>query len=260
MATLSLYWHISALTALPSDLCEHDRLWNFQSALQPVRWKLEDPVLFSSPSARSSEPFLWCLDCRDPLPLDTREALLATLSPTEQQRCSAYRLQNDRELCFRTRAALRLLLAAWLGRPASAVILEIGIHGKPFCPGGPEFNVSHSGDLIMLALHPRYRVGVDVEQIHDGLRWKPIAERVLTKSQQETLERLPAESQSTAFLVAWCALEAELKAVGSGFSGVKQYQNSWLDPRQETRLRWELIMPMGYTGVTVTLPEPSSCQ
>lgn len=218
-------------------------------------WQLQDPPLFSATSAQSPEPFLWCLDCRDPLASETREALLATLTPAERQRCQAYRLPNDRERCLRTRAALRHLLAAWLGCPASEVILEIGMHGKPFCPGGPQFNLSHSGDLIMLALHPRYRVGVDVEQIRGGLQWEPIAKRVLTKSQQEVVQRLPAETQSTAFLTGWCALEAELKAMGSGFSGLKQWQDAWLEPRQECSLRWELIMPRGYTGVTVVLPE-----
>jgi 4'-phosphopantetheinyl transferase len=235
------------------DPCEQALPWGLQPALQPLPWRLQDPPPWSPFSL--PEPLLWLVDCRDPLPPAAREALLATLTTAEQQRCNAYRLPDDRERFLRARAGLRLLLGAWQGCYPSAVVLEIGTHGKPFCPGGPQFNLSHSGDLIVLALHPRYRVGVDVEEIRSGLNWQPIAERVLTKSQQELLLRLPAASQSMAFLTGWCALEAELKAMGSGFSGLKQGKGASSDPGQDAGLRWELKLPQGYTGVTVVLPE-----
>lgn len=242
------------------DPCEQALHWGLQPALQPLPWRLQDPPPWSPSSAPSAEPLLWRVDCRDPLSPAVREALLATLTTAEQQRCNAYRLPDDRERCLRARAGPRQLLGAWRGCSASAVVLENGTYGKPFCPGGPQFNLSHSGDLIVLALHPRYRVGVDVEQIRSGLNWQPIAERVLSKSQQDLLKRLPAASQSIAFLAAWCALEAELKAMGSGFSGLKQSRSASSDPGQDPGLRWELKLPQGYTGVTVVLPESMSPQ
>lgn len=226
--------------------------------LSPLPWRLQDPPAQLPPSAPSPEPLLWLVDCRDPLPSATREALQATLTSAELQRCNAYRLQQDRERCLRARGGLRLLLATWLACPASAVILVSGTHGKPFCPGGPQFNLSHSGALIVLALHPRYPVGVDVERLRPGLDWQPIAERVLPKSQQEMLQRLPAASQPMAFLAGWCALEAELKAMGSGFSGLKQWHSAPSSARQDVGWRWQLQLPRGYMGMTVVLPESIS--
>jgi phosphopantetheinyl transferase len=53
-------------------------------------------------------------------------------------------------------------------------------HGKQFSPGGPQFNVSHSGNLFLIALHPKLPVGVDVEiEAAPIPAWKAIAGRIL---------------------------------------------------------------------------------
>ena len=39
--------------------------------------------------------------------------------------------------------------------------------GKPFIEGGPQFNISHSGEYVVLAIHPSRPVGVDIERIDD---------------------------------------------------------------------------------------------
>jgi 4'-phosphopantetheinyl transferase len=216
-----------------------------EPTLQPRPWRLQDPPPLAVPPA--PEPLLLLLDCRDPLPPATRADLLATFSAAEHQRHQAYRRSNDRERFLRGRAGLRRLLAAWLGCPPAAVGIEIGAHGKPFCPKGPQFNVSHSGDLILLALHSHCRVGVDVEQLRPGLDWQPIAQRMLTEPQQKALNQLPAPAQLEGFLAQWCALEAELKATGTGLAGLKREPGSALR-------RWRLSLPAGYLGaVALTL-------
>jgi 4'-phosphopantetheinyl transferase len=37
--------------------------------------------------------------------------------------------------------------------------------GKPFIPGGPIFNISHSGDVVVLAITQSGRIGIDIEKI-----------------------------------------------------------------------------------------------
>ncbi len=37
--------------------------------------------------------------------------------------------------------------------------------GKPFIKGGPQFNISHSGDLVVLAITQRGCIGIDIEKI-----------------------------------------------------------------------------------------------
>jgi 4'-phosphopantetheinyl transferase len=194
------------------------------------------------------------LDRREILPEALRQALAASLAPAERQRLEALRQLADRERFLRGRAALRLLLGAWLALPPAAVPIEVGPHGKPHCPGGPQFNLSHSGDLILLALHPSRPVGVDVELPRPDLDWRPIARRVLPAAEAEALERLAAGDGGSAaadrFLGAWCRLEAGLKARGLGLAGLG-------DPPQGLTV-WDVAVPAGYRAAVALTAHPAA--
>ena len=188
--------------------------------LIPVPWRLLEPPPDPPPL---QELLLIALDLRDPLPEPVRADLAASLVPVEQQRWEALRLPEDRERFLRGRGALRRLLGAWRDEPPEAVPIGAGAHGKPCCTGGPEFNLSHSGDLILLAVHQQRPVGVDVEQQRPGMAWRPIAQRVLPPVEWQALEALATAAEqeaAEAFLLAWCRLEARLKAQGVGLAGL----------------------------------------
>ncbi|MEO1002313.1 MAG: 4'-phosphopantetheinyl transferase superfamily protein [Cyanobacteria bacterium J06638_7] len=180
----------------------------------------------------------------------------ASLSPAEQQRHVAYRLAADRDRFLLGRGLVRALLGRWLHIAAADVAIEFGPHGKPRCPGGPEFNVSHSGDLILLALHPTRPVGVDVEQHRPALDWPPIARRVFSSAQVEALMHRPPAEQAQAFLQGWCLLEAGLKASGLGFAG----HGAASAPAQPPLKRWSVALPPGYCGALALLGAGSDAE
>jgi 4'-phosphopantetheinyl transferase len=223
--------------------------------LIPVPWRLLEPPPDPPPL---QEPLLIALDVRDPLPDPVRAALAASLAPAEQQRWEALRLPEDRERFLRGRGALRRLLGAWRDEPPEAVPIGAGAHGKPCCTGGPEFNLSHSGDLILLALHRQRPVGVDVEQLRPGLAWRPIARRVLPPEEWQALEALATAAEqeaaeqeaAEAFLLAWCRLEARLKAQGLGFAGLGQ-------PAVAVEL-WDVAVPLGYRAALALALAPEA--
>lgn len=209
--------------------------------LIPVPWRLLEPPPDPPPL---QELLLLSLDVRDPLPDPVRADLAASLAPAEQQRWEALRLPEDRERFLRGRGALRRLLGAWRDEPPGAVPIGAGAHGKPCCAGGPEFNLSHSGDLVLLAVHRERPVGVDVEQLRPGLAWRPIARRVLPPVEWQALEAEGAE----AFLAAWCRLEARLKAQGLGLAGLGQ-------PAAAVEL-WDVAVPPGYRAALALASPP----
>ncbi|GEM_PF-852792 len=225
-------------------------------SLQPHPWRPGDPPPPWPPAAAPPLPLL--IDSR--LPLPPSEGLLAHLTPEERQRHGAYRLPADRLRFLLGRASLRLLLGHWLRQPPNAIPLLAGPHGKPHCPSpaAPAFNVSHSGDLILLAFHPAHPVGVDVERARPDLAWEPIARRVLDPAERTALHALPAADQVPAFLVAWCRLEARLKARGVGLGGaaLPQEHDPGLEPHGSA-LVWEVRVPPGYAAA-VALEAPSS--
>ncbi len=228
--------------------------------LIPVPWRLLELPPDPPPL---QELLLLSLDARDPLPEPVRGALAASLAPAEVQRWEALRLPEDRERFLRGRGALRRLLGAWRDEPPEAVPIGVGAHGKPCCAGGPEFNLSHSGDLILLAVHQQRPVGVDVEQLRPGLVWRPIAQRVLPPAEWQalevqwpSLETLAGAADSAeeaeaaeAFLAAWCRLEARLKAQGLGLAGLGQ-------PATAAVELWDVAVPPGYRAALALASVP----
>ncbi|MFN9386624.1 MAG: 4'-phosphopantetheinyl transferase superfamily protein, partial [Cyanobacteriota bacterium] len=111
-----------------------------------------------------------------------------------------------------------------------------------------------SGELILLAFHARDPVGVDVERQRSDWDWRPIARRCLDPSTVESLLALAPAEAASAFVQAWCDLEAGLKARGVGLVGANDGQAQAMEPRLR---RWRLAVPAGYAGA-VALLDPGS--
>jgi 4'-phosphopantetheinyl transferase len=185
----------------------------------------------------SSPPLLILVDRCKP-PVHVCDEWLHLLSPQELERQSIFRLAADRERFVLGRGVLRLFLGAWFGQAASEVRIETGSYGKPFCLGGPEFNVSHSGDLILLGVHPCRAVGVDVEQVQDQLEWQSIAQRLWSTELIGELNSLPGHDQCSAFAQYWCQHEAINKAWGWGLLAEPPFV-----PRYQEYAVWRILLP-----------------
>ncbi len=229
-----------------------------RTAIPPLAWPDPGGGLALPPwpgPGPAAPPLLLLLDRRELQVQGLVAPLGELLDPDERQRLGQLRRQEDRERFLLGRGALRLLLGGWLACDPTALALGVGPHGKPellprtpMGPGWgrrpPQFNVSHSGDLILLGFHPERPVGVDVEQRRPVPEWEGIACRCLPAEESERIRALPEERRSDAFLAAWCRLEAGLKATGLGlFSGPPAGGR----PGRNQEL-WPLLLPPGYVG------------
>lgn len=195
--------------------------------LLPLKWP-EYPL--SRAPAPTYPPILLLVDRRDPLLKESLEVFPEFLTPRERERMHRYRRPEDRQRFLIGRGLLRLLLGRILDRSPGQVRLGRGPHGKPFViedppqggtkPGAPRFNLSHSGDLVLIALHPTREVGVDLEQVREGIDWLPIARRYLAEEQRLQIEQSPEQDRPAAFFRQWCRLEARLKLSGVGLAGI----------------------------------------
>ncbi|MDQ6812000.1 MAG: 4-phosphopantetheinyl transferase, partial [Actinomycetota bacterium] len=76
--------------------------------------------------------------------------------------------------------ALRDVLAAYLETSPEAIRIVDGAHGKPELAGRElHFNLSHSGDVGLVAVSRERPVGVDVERIDGRRDVLALAERAL---------------------------------------------------------------------------------
>src|SRR5207244_2000937 len=102
-----------------------------------------------------------------------------------------------------------------------------GTHGKPALEFPEEgaalhFNLSHSGDLAILAVAAA-EIGVDVERIAPRPSLERLAERFFSKREVQAFGGVPAAFRSAAFYGAWVRKEAFLKATGLGLSGLRHF-------------------------------------
>ena len=122
-----------------------------------------------------------------------------------------------RRICARTE--LRRILGAYIGASPAAVPLEADPGGKPRVSGGPPFNLSHSGEVMLLAVSAAGEVGVDLEACGRlDADWWSIAERAFSTEERRRLLSLPSAEQSSAALQTWVRKEAYAKARGAGFA------------------------------------------
>jgi 4'-phosphopantetheinyl transferase len=146
------------------------------------------------------------------------DELLAWLDDRERQRLDGMHHPEARRQLLASRIGLRRVLAGYLGCQPFDVHLQVAEGGKPFVAGGPEFNLSHCQDMVLLAV-ARVPVGIDVEALRHVPRADRIARRVLDPATVAQLATLPEGERDAAFIQAWTAMEARQKCLGQGVFG-----------------------------------------
>lgn len=143
------------------------------------------------------------------------------LSFFERSRLTEYRGRDAAERYVVTRSLVRIVLGGRLGVAPRDVEVSRTDTGKPVVAAGAHFNVSHSGDLVLLALSADRPVGVDVERRREVARVPALSQRWLTPGERRDFDRLRASGtpESDAFLRVWSLKEAQLKALGVGIRG-----------------------------------------
>lgn len=142
------------------------------------------------------------------------------LSDDECMRLDSYRSKAAAERYVVTRSLVRIVLGGHIGEEPRKVRVSRTDLGKPLADR-VHFNVSHSGDLVLVAVSDNRAVGVDVERRRPVQRVSALIERWLTPAERSELDRVrhAVGDDSEAFLRVWSLKEARLKALGVGISG-----------------------------------------
>lgn len=149
--------------------------------------------------------------------------LLSLLSSDELSKMQGYRHERDRNRFVLARGVLRVLLARYLGVAASNIKMAYGPNGKPRLANGVadmplSFNVSHSGNLALMAFTAEGEMGVDLEQVKPGVDIDGAASLFLAKEEMAELQQKPLADRPECFYRYWVCKEAYLKARGTGIT------------------------------------------
>ncbi len=148
------------------------------------------------------------------------ETFRQALSEGEKQQADRFFHNRDRARWTVSRARTRQLLGEVMGVEPASIAFGLAARGRPFVVGKgsavPDFNVSHSENVGVLAVSYDAQVGVDVEAIRpigdDEIAW------ALSPDERDQLERAdPAERLETFFRF-WTLKEAFMKGTGLGAS------------------------------------------
>ena len=153
--------------------------------------------------------------------------LRQSLAPDELARAKRFRLDRDRRRFIVGRAALRDIVSRYLSTDPSHIRFIYGDRGKPRLDTGQSscdtdselcFNLSHSGELALVAIALGRQVGIDVEFLDPTVDRELLARGSFTPQEQAQLAALPEPLQLRAFFEGWTRKEAFLKVSGQGLS------------------------------------------
>jgi 4'-phosphopantetheinyl transferase len=203
---------------------------------------------------------------------ETLAILREFLSQDEHTRAERFHFPVLRDRFVIGRGAVRMILAHYLGKDPAGLEFAYERYGKPFLSKprtNLHFNLSHSGDLMVIALCLDQPIGVDIEKEDPHFPVMEIAARFFCESEQRALAQLEGESRWRAFFQIWTAKEAVLKANSLGLSFEPSKVEVALSPLRLTRIeesegadksRWHLTaltLEAGYSGALAVTMEPS---
>ena len=169
----------------------------------------------SSPAPlRTGEVHLWRAA------LTPTEAMRATLSPEDWRRAERFHFDRDRDRFIASRAVQRQVLAQYVNADAREMEFAAGQFGKPRIPGDStlRFNLSHSGDLMLLGVTHAREIRVDVEFMRMNVPFETLADHYFDPEDAWDLRLLPASQRAWKFYDVWTCTEAQLKAGGAGLA------------------------------------------
>jgi 4'-phosphopantetheinyl transferase len=165
------------------------------------------------------------------------------LTPLEQARAARFRREEDRRRFQIGRAATRRILGKYLGLLPAQVGIELDRLGKPQLSATLvpldrhlHFNISHSGDWILVAFAHAFPVGIDIESVRAAGATEDLAEYLMSDREQQALHALPRDQRAAAFLQCWTSKEAFLKGTGVGLTAALRSIEVSIDPDQPAQL------------------------
>jgi 4'-phosphopantetheinyl transferase len=190
----------------------------------------------------------------------------ALLNEQDKARAAHFRFPEDRARFILGRILLARVLQQEERWSTGPLKLSLTDRGRPILVDEPDiqFSISHSGELIGIALTLKSKVGFDLEAISRLSDLTSLAERIFSSSDRNAFQRLPDGERPATFFRAWTAKEAYLKALGLGLPGGLKGVAVPLDegiPSSPRRFHpdaqsgpWclqRLALPEGYAGCVV---------
>lgn len=181
---------------------------------------------------------VWRVDLR--VSPECVQRLAATLSADERARAERFRFPEHRERFIVAHGVLRDILSRYLDMPADQLVFATNPYGKPALAASEhawlQFNLSHSGAMVLFAVTRDRPVGIDVEQIIPPDNFPRLVEQFFSANENAAFRALPEGQRAAAFFAGWTRKEAYVKALGMGVSLPLDQFDVTMNPDEPARL------------------------
>jgi 4'-phosphopantetheinyl transferase len=152
-----------------------------------------------------------------------RERLLSQLAADERARYEELGTEAMRETYLASRVLCRVTLSRYTGAHPLEWRFGKGPYDKPILIepdrfASLRFNLTHTDDLVILAVTRAGEVGVDAEETSRPVDVSLVARHFLSRRQEARLAKLAPRERAARFYEQWVLKEAYVKATGKGLA------------------------------------------
>jgi 4'-phosphopantetheinyl transferase len=152
------------------------------------------------------------------------EKYLGWFDLTIQTKINQFYHYKDKVISFTSELIKKYYLSKYLNISPLNIDIQYTKYGKPYIKRPQlHFNISHSGDYLIIAISNKYQLGIDIEKCNYD-----IVPNELTKLVFDFSEQLFIKNDINKFYQLWTKKESLIKAYGIGFIG-NEFRNIKLD-------------------------------
>lgn len=141
------------------------------------------------------------------------------LNEDERARSERFYFPEHKRRFNTSHAMMKIILARYLNTATDRLQFHYGAHGKPELINSQKlhFNLSHTGDLALLAVGKGMPMGVDIER-YSARPYEGIANNLFSDEELAEFMPLPHSLKPAVFFHIWAQKEAFIKACGLGLA------------------------------------------
>ncbi|MBA2648859.1 MAG: 4'-phosphopantetheinyl transferase superfamily protein [Legionella sp.] len=141
------------------------------------------------------------------------------LNEDEKARARRFYFPKHARRFSTARVMMKIILSRYLNIRPARLEFSYNNYGKPAVINSQKlhFNLSHTGDLALLAVGKGITMGVDIEH-YSARPYEGIAKNLFSDAELSEFLHLPASLKPAVFFHIWAQKEAFIKACGMGLS------------------------------------------
>jgi len=152
---------------------------------------------------------------KNPLPNELWEYYHAFLPPIERQKNSKYLRWEDRHAHLIGKVLLRHGLTEFGINTKKLNTINYTSFGRPYLNAPIDFNISHSGEMVVCALSNENKIGIDIEKIDTTINVSDF-DSIFSADEWQYLKN--AYFNHRVFFKLWVRKESIVKAIGEGIT------------------------------------------